>query len=119
MLVGSLWYSPTVFGKRWMMLMGKNTEEMRMQGGVAWSYIMSFVGSLVAAYVLALFVNYAGAITAWEGVQIGFWAWFGFVVTTSLGSILFEGRHKGLYFINNTYQFVTFVIMGAILAVWR
>jgi hypothetical protein len=119
MIIGALWYSPLLFGKQWMKAMGKSQEEIQeMQKDVWKSYLFSFLGALVMAFVLAHIIGYAKADTALKGAQTGLWMWIGFVITSSLGGILFEGRPKGLYFIYNGYQLVSLVVMGMILAVW-
>ncbi len=42
-----------------------------------------------------------------------------FVATVTLGSVLYEKRSFSLYALNNGYQLVSLVVMGAVLAVWR
>jgi hypothetical protein len=119
MIVGALWYSPLLFGKPWMKAMGKSQEEIQdMQRGVWKSYIVSLLGALVMAFVLAHVIDYVKADTVLKGAHTGLWMWIGFVITSSLGGILFEARPKGLYFIYNGYQLVSLVLMGIILAVW-
>jgi hypothetical protein len=119
MVVGALWYSPLLFAKPWMKAMGKSQEEIQaMQQGVWKSYFVSLIGALVMAFVLAHIIDYVKADTALKGAQTGVWMWIGFVITSSLGGILFEGRPKALYFIYNGYQLVSLVLMGIILALW-
>jgi hypothetical protein len=55
---------------------------------------LAFVGSLVAAYVLAHFVRYTSAETAAGGAKTGLWLWLGFVVTTNLNTVFFEFRPR-------------------------
>lgn len=120
MALGAFWYSPAGFGKQWATLMGWNEATLRskMKGKPTKEYAIAFVGSLVMAYVLAHFVGYAQATTLAEGLQAGFWTWLGFVATVTLSSVLWEGRPWKLYLLNNGYQLVNLLFMGAILAVW-
>jgi hypothetical protein len=120
MLIGWAWYSEKLFGKRWRFLMGKgeaDAEELRRQGRKAMA--ASFLGALVMAYVLGHFVYFVGATNANDGIQIGFWVWLGFVATTGLTTVLFEGRPKGVYFINISYYLVSLIVMGIILSLWK
>ncbi len=120
MALGSLWYSPRLFGAQWLHAMGWSAEEMdRRKKKAKSAYMASMVASLVMAYVLALFIKNLDARTAQEGAIIGFWLWLGFVVTTALASVAFEGRSKTVYYINSGYNLVALVIMGALLAGWR
>jgi hypothetical protein len=119
MVVGALWYSPLLFGKIWTAAMGKTEQELKeMQKGVWKTYLLSFISALVMAFVLAHIIDFARADTVVEGLQTGLWIWLGFVITTGLAAVIFEGRSKRLYFIYNGYMLVTFLIMGLILAVW-
>ncbi len=117
-VLGFLWYGP-LFGKKWASLMGwgkMNKATMaKMKKSAGKGYAVGFLTAIVMAYVLAHFVSYAGAVTAIEGAQAGFWAWLGFVATVTAGSVLWEGKPKNLYFLNNGYQLISLMVMGAIL----
>ncbi len=118
-LLGGLWYSPLLFAKKWMALVGITEEQIKQSGSAGKAYMGTFVSALVMAYVLAHFVSYAEATTLVQGAQTGFWAWLGFVATTSIANHLFEHRPFGLFFINSGFYLVSLLLMGAILAVWR
>jgi hypothetical protein len=120
MVIGALWYSPILFGKKWMSITGKSEKDIKQESAGVWkAYLISALGALVMAYVLAHILHYVQADTALKGLQTGFWVWLGFVVTSNLGGILFEGRPKGLYFIYNGYQLVSLLCMGIILTLWK
>jgi hypothetical protein len=117
-LLGGLWYSPVLFAKTWLAAIGK-TEEQIKQSGAAAAYIISFIGSLAAALVLAMFVDYAGADSLPAGLVTGFFIWFGFVATTVAPPYFYEDRNKRLYLIYSGYTLVGFLMMASILALWR
>lgn len=120
MVVGMIWYSPMVAGKAWMKATGitkKDMEEAKKKGMAA-SYVMGLVGSLVMAYVLAHIVDFTNATTVLLGIQAGFWSWLGFVATVSLNSVSWEGKSWNYWVINNGYVLISLMIMGALLAVW-
>jgi len=116
MAIGFIWYGPA-FGKAWLQLMGKRMEDINKKQ-IPKMYAAAFIATLIMSYVLAHFVDYAEATTAIAGAQTGFWAWLGFIATVTLGSVLWEGKPPKLYILNNAYQLISLVIMGAILAVW-
>ncbi len=121
MVLGWVWYSPALFGKRWMMLLGKSQEEIQSMGKNAGKYYaLTLAGSLVLAFVLAQFVLQLVPDRTWaQGAQVGFWAWLGFALTTALSTSLFEGRKLELWFINQGYHLLEFLILGALLAAWK
>ena len=117
--IGAFWYSPTLFGERWLKLMDfgwKKTAEMKKT--VARGYVVTFIAMLLMSYVLAHFVDYAGAGTFALGMVAGFWIWLGFFVTTMIGSVFWEGKPFELYLINIGHYLVALLLMGGILAVW-
>ncbi len=121
MVLGSLWYSPVLFGKPWMKLMkidSKKIEEAK-QKGMAKSYGIMAVAALVMSYILAHFVKYTSSVTALEGLQAGFWLWLGFVVTVMVNSVLWEEKPWKLYLLNVSYYLVSLLGMGVILASWQ
>lgn len=118
MTVGAIWYSPPLFGKRWLAAMGWSPEELaRRKQGMARAYGGTFVASAVLAYFLAHCVEYMGAATWLDGAHVGLWLWLGFVVTTTVPTYLFEGRSWRLYAINAGSHLASFMVMGALLAI--
>src|SRR6476661_10702362 len=62
-MLGGLWYSPVLFAKRWVALIGKTEEELKASAGsMPTNYLLVFICGLVTAWVLALVVgNFAPA----------------------------------------------------------
>ncbi|HEX5394996.1 MAG TPA: DUF1761 domain-containing protein [Candidatus Saccharimonadales bacterium] len=116
MVAGSFWYSRKFFGKEWAKLTGRKIEEM---GGGGRGYAIAAVGSLVQAYILAHFVQYAGSTTIWTGLVTGFWLWLGFVAVVAAVHLVFERRPWALWRINTGYFLAVLLINGALLAAWR
>lgn len=119
MIIGYVWYGP-LFGKMWAQLQGWSSSDMQMKQsqGMAKSYAMMFIGSLVLATVLGMFARTVGAITLTDGVMVGFWAWVGFALPLLLSSVLWEGKSWKLYALNAGYNVVQFVLLGAIVTLW-
>jgi hypothetical protein len=120
-VLGGLWYSPLLFGGKFIEIMRWSPEQVARIAaeGAGAQLALTLVGSLVAAYVLAHVVRYTSAESAVEGAKTGLGLWLGFVVTTNLNSVFFEFRPVGLYLISIGYHLVAFLAMGALLAVWR
>jgi surface polysaccharide O-acyltransferase-like enzyme len=120
MALGALWYSPAVFGKAWMELVGFKPEDaQKRMAGMQRAYSLTFVASFVMAYALARVLWYAKVDSMGAGIMIGLLAWIGFVAATHGSNYLFEGKPFRLFTINAGYYLVALVIMGALLAVWR
>ena len=121
MLLGMLWYSPSVFGKKWMKLSKIDIKQINKakKQGMAGNYIAGFISTIITAIVLKIFIMLIGVSTASEGLLVGLLASIGFIATTSLGMILWERKPLQLYTLNVSYNIVSFMLMGAILAAWN
>ncbi len=117
-IIGWLWYSPLFFGNMWMKL-AKISPKGDKPKGMAKVILINLVSTFVLFYVLAHVVIYANASKLFDGMFIGFMCWLGFIATTSLGMVLWEGKSWKLYALNIGYYFVTFLIGSAILTVWH
>lgn len=119
--IGALWYSNVLFGKVWMKLMNLTPEKMEQikKQGMSKQYAIAFLASLVMAFVLAHFVEVWEAIDIAGAFQLALWTWLGFVVTTMVNSILWEGKPTKLYLINVGHYFVGIFAMSIILVLWK
>ena len=123
MVVGFLWYSPILFAKPWMREMGYDpndkarVQEMQKSAGPA--YMGSFIASLVTAFVLAMFLHEMNAQGLEFGLLVSSHVWLGFVATVQLTGVLFMKQSMKLFAINTGYQLVCYLVMGAILSVWK
>jgi hypothetical protein len=105
-----------VFTPAWLRRLGRPPEEARptpAQLGVA------FVTRVVLAYVLAVFVVWAGAQGAGAGAELGFLAWLGFVVPPALGQAVFERKPWQVVAIGLPESLIGFLLVGAIVGAWR
>ena len=119
-LLGGLWYSPMLFAKRWGMLIGKSSDELRASAGnIPASYVFVFLCGLATAWVMALVVGNFATATAIDGALTGALCWLGFAGATSFGTALFSGKPKTLWLIDSGFNLMAFVIAGVILAAWR
>jgi hypothetical protein len=129
-ILGGLWYSPVLFMKKWVALQDRTEEQMRAQAAAAnmpLMYASAFVSSLIIAWVMALLLGHMAAfvdssnmnINAAHGAIFGFTCWLGFAAPTSYATALFSGKPKQLWLIDSTYNLVSFMLAGAVLALWR
>ncbi|MBI2436666.1 MAG: DUF1761 domain-containing protein [Candidatus Magasanikbacteria bacterium] len=123
MVLGFLWFGP-VFGKVWMKTSGMTAEKLEesKKKGMAVSYVLMVIGSLLMAYVLAhalIFGNAYLGTSGWSsGVMVGFWNWLGFVLPVTIGVVLWDGKPWKFWAVTYLYNLVGFMLMGIILAIW-
>ena len=119
MIVGALWYGP-LFGKRWMALMEKTREEIEEGFNPLKTYGVSFLLSLVTAFILAQLIAEVapGGASAMVGVHVGLMALVAFVLPVANQSVAFEGRKAGLAWLNIGFNGVALIGQAMVLAAW-
>ncbi len=114
MVVGGLWYGP-LFGKPWMKLVGISKDDVK-KSEMPKLYGIMFLGAIIEAYILSMFIHYAGAVGLFNGAKTGFWAWLGFVGPVMLGNYMFSKKPLNLFGIDAGYALVNLLVMGAVIA---
>jgi len=122
MIVGMLWYSPILFGKKWMALVGMTDADMvTAKGSAKKAYLLSFIGALIMSYVLSLFLANLFIISIGQALYVGFFAWLGFIVPSMAGEYVYTVRPRpwSLYILHIGYQLVSALLMVAVLYFFR
>lgn len=115
-LLGSLWYSPMLFAKRWMKENGFTPDPMKNSTMVK-IFGLSFLLMLFASFNLAMFVGKGAGIAF--GATAGFLAGFGWVFAFMGVIYLFERKSLALFLINAGYSVVALSLMGMIIGAWQ
>lgn len=118
MVLGGLWYSNILFGKKWLNLIGKTMDEISKEESnkaMSFAFIPAIVASLALWFILSTLnissIGYALIVSAVISV--------GFTAMSHLNLILFEDRKVGLTLINVGYDFISLAIGGIILTIWQ
>lgn len=119
MVVGWVWYMPSVFGKSWMKMIGKSQEDLA-KGGMT-PLLMSIVFSLITAYVLAhfTFLSHSFYLEDYSFLSTSlitaFWAWLGFTAMGIATNNVFELRSSKLTMMYLSHELVTYLAMGLVI----
>ena len=116
--VGFYWYSPAGFGHAWMKGSGLTQEKLEKNNpaiAMASAMVLNFLTTLSMAVVFAL-IDVQGM---GQGIGVAVLLWAGFVAATQAKFALFEGRPMQLIALYCGQSFVSFVLMGLVLGVWR
>jgi hypothetical protein len=119
-VLGSLWFSPMLFAKKWQEWEG-HKEGTGMGGGssVAPFVALSVAGAAVSAIALSWFISQTATTTLLGGALIGLYAGIGFVAPAMFADHLFNQRKGALFLIVAGYPIIGLTIMGAILGAIR
>lgn len=120
MVVGSIWYTPKVFGSVWMRL--AKVDPSGNGKDVLGPMIATVVASFVTAWVFAgatwiAHEFYGGAFLS-AALITGLLLWAGFTAARFVTHDAFEGRPVKLTALNIAHELVTVLVMAIILGVW-
>jgi hypothetical protein len=116
--LGGAWYSPVLFAKPWMRLLGITPDPSKRKKMI-FGMVASLIGSLILSFVLLHFILWSAASTWATGAFVGFISWLGFIAAPSFAQGIYEGRPFKLFAINAGYWLVGLLMTGGLLAVWR
>lgn len=121
MVVGSIWYSPKVFGSTWMKLAKINFDPAKRKE--AWkpillTLVVSFITAYVLAHVAYLSNQFFGNSFLQDSLSTAFWMWLGFTAARFITHDAFEGRPARLTALNVSHELVTILIMGLIIGLF-
>jgi len=83
------------------------------------AFSLAFLASLVLAYALANLLSSEEPRGFGHALRVVVLVWAGFIAATQSLTVLFEGRHAGLYLLNVGYQLVACGVVAVILIGWR
>jgi hypothetical protein len=116
MVIGSIWYSPFLFGKRWQREVGLSDEKIK-SANMPVIFISTFLLTVIMSVNMALF--FGGQVGFSDGLLYGFITGL-FWVSAALGVIyLYERKSFMLWIINGGYQIIMFTLIGGIVGAWK
>ena len=119
-VVGSIWYTPKVFGARWSKL--ANVDMDRPAASATMAIVVTLIVSFVTAWVLAgatsISWHFYGGGYLLNALGTAVILWAGFTAARFITHDAFEGRPTSLTVLNIAHELVTVVIMAIIIGVW-
>ncbi len=121
-ILGAIWYSPLMFGKKWMQIMGMShlTQEeiKKLQKTMLPFYLLQFVLTVVTTSTLAYLITITQAIS---GTMLAFLIWAGFVAPTSIANVVWGSTKRSFWCaqlaIMLSYQLITLLFASYMLCI--
>jgi len=114
----AIWYAGPVFGKAWMAGIGKTREQVTADYKPT-KLVWALITSIIAAYGIARVMIWKGGDSLSDGLMVGFLTSICFVAMTMSCNDTMESRPCKLTMINVLYHVIGFLIMGAVIGLWR
>lgn len=120
MVVGSVWYTPKVFGNYWMRVAkvtpgGDARDAVRP---ILVTLVVSFVSALVLAGSAAISQHFYGGNFLVNSLVTAVILWAGFTAARFITHDAFEGRPAGLTALNCAHELVTLTVMALIIGLF-
>ena len=119
-VLGALWYSKALFGKKWAQLTKLDMNNPDLKKGMGGMMISTFVLILIVCFGLEILIIKFGFLQEISyGIKLGLLTGLAFATTALSISYVYERKPTNLYLINNGYHVVGHVIAAIILVLWR
>lgn len=120
MVVGSVWYTPKVFGNYWMKVakVSPSGDAKDAVRPILITLVVSFVSALVLAGSAAISQHFYGGNFLANTLITAVILWAGFTAARFITHDAFEGRPAGLTVLNCAHELVTLVVMGLIIGLF-
>jgi hypothetical protein len=120
MVIGSIWYTPRVFGNYWMKKTGVKPSGNGRDaiGAIVTTVIVSFITAWVLAGAVDISQHFYGGSFLINALVTAFLLWAGFTAARMITHDAFEGRPAGLTTLNIAHELVTLLVMAVIIGVW-
>jgi hypothetical protein len=120
MVIGSIWYTPKVFGNYWMKQAGitpsgNSRDAIRP---IIVTLIVSFITAWVLAGAVWISFDFYGGSFLVNALVTAVILWAGFTAARFVTHDQFDKRTPGLTVLNSAHELVTVLIMALIIGVW-
>jgi hypothetical protein len=120
LVIGSVWYTPKVFGNLWMKLAKINpSKSANATMAISLSVAASFITAFVLAHAIFLSNSFFQNSFLQDALSTGFWLWLGLTATRVFVHDLFENRPKMLTLLTVGHEFATIMIMALIIGLLK
>jgi hypothetical protein len=121
MVVGSIWYTPKVFGNMWMQLAKVDKKKAQAAGmkPILITIAVTFITAYVLAHVAYLSNSFFGNSFLQDALSTAFWLWLGMTAARIITHDAFESRPFKLTFLNIMHELVTFLAMGLVIGLLK
>jgi hypothetical protein len=120
MVVGTIWYTPKVFGNYWIRTARVNPsgEAKDAVKPILITLVVSFISAWVLAGSAAIAQEFYGGNFFVNTLITAIILWAGFTASRFVTHDAFEGRPAGLTILNVAHELVTFLVMGLVIGLF-
>lgn len=119
-VVGTIWYTPKVFGNYWMKKSGVTPSGSSKDAirPIVVTVIVSFITAWVLAGAVWISFEFYGGSFLVNALLTAAILWAGFTAARFITHDQFDNRPPGLTLLNSGHELVTVLVMALIIGVW-
>lgn len=117
MVVGSVWYTPKVFGTWWEKV-ARVENKANAVVAIVTTVIVSFISAWVLAGAAAIAQHFYGGSFLANTIVTAIILWAGFTAARFITHDAFENRPRMLTLLNISHELVTFLVMALIIGLF-
>ena len=110
--IGFLWYSPILFGAKWMKLLKTNPEEVKAMGKAP--HILALITAFFMSFMMALILLWTGANNLISAIGLATLIWFGVTLPDSIPHYKFAKLPLGILVLD-IFHTLSMLIASAII----
>ena len=114
MIIGSLWYSPMLFGSIWMQSVNISKEDIQ-QADMKKAFTSGFLNNLLMVYFLGLLIALVGPGGVDELITMILVTVMATVIPDEFSGMIWEHRPMDMLVVNGGYSTVTMLTSGILL----
>ncbi len=115
--VSGIWYSPLMFGDKWLELMKKPAEYFQPASPIP--FALAIASAILACYAIAWLFRGLRVVCAFKGLQLAVIIWFVFLLLPHLTISGFSMTGYSLAVLTSGDVLIAYVVTGLILGGWR
>jgi len=115
--VGFLWYSPLLFGPRWMKLLKTDQEGVKAMGKAP--HISALITAFMMAFMMAVILNWTGTENVFPAIGLAVLIWTGTTLPDSIPHYQFAKLPWGVLLLDIFHTLAMLVTAAIVLSLWN
>lgn len=115
--IGFLWYSPILFGAKWMKLLKTNPEEVKAIGKAP--HLLALITAFFMSFMMALILQWTVTDNIFSAIGLATLIWFGVTLPDSIPHYKFAKLPLGILILDIFHTLSMLIVSALILTLWK
>ncbi|GAA3583002.1 DUF1761 domain-containing protein [Snuella lapsa] len=115
--IGFLWYSPLLFGAKWMKLLKTNPKEVKAMGKTP--HLLALITAFFMSFMMAFIILWTGTNNIFSAIGLATLIWFGVTLPDSIPHYKFAKIPLGILILDIFHTLSMLITSALILTLWK